>query len=89
MLCARSASRRTVWNVRLSARGAVIATSLRARPAEDKAAICAGVVEHVWPLVAQGHVRPVVHATMPLAEVRAAHELMGASGHTGKIVLTL
>ncbi len=73
----------------LGKRGAVIATSLRARPAEDKAAICAGVVEHVWPLVAQGHVRPIVHATMPLDQARAAHELMGASGHTGKIVLTL
>ena len=73
----------------LGKRGAVIATSLRSRPAADKATICAAVVEHVWPLVAEGHVRPVVHDTMPLAEVRAAHELMGASGHTGKIVLTL
>ena len=35
-------------------RGAVIATSLRARPVEEKAAICASVVEHVWPLVADG-----------------------------------
>ena len=41
----------------LSKRGAVIATSLRTRPVEDKAAICAAVVEHVWPLVADGSVR--------------------------------
>ena len=38
----------------LRKRGAVIATTLRARPAEEKAAICASVVEHVWPLVADG-----------------------------------
>ena len=73
----------------LRKRGAVIATSLRARPLEEKAAICAAVVEHVWPLVADGAVRPVVHATMPLTEVRDAHEQMEAGGHIGKILLTV
>ncbi len=73
----------------LRKRGAVIATSLRSRPIADKAAICAQVVETVWPLVADGLVRPIVHEVMPLEDVRAAHELMEASGHTGKIVLTL
>src|SRR6476469_6485189 len=61
-------------NALLRKRGAVFATSLRARPGEEKAAICAAVVEHVWPLVAQGLVHPVVHGTMPLEEARAAHE---------------
>ena len=73
----------------LNKRGAVIATSLRGRPVEGKAAICASVVEHVWPLVADGTVRPIVETTMPLADVRRAHELMDAGSHTGKIVLTL
>lgn len=73
----------------LRKRAAVIATSLRARPLEEKAEICAAVVEHVWPLVADGSVRPVVHATMPLADVTAAHELIDSSGHVGKIVLTV
>ncbi|MCW2813601.1 MAG: ppsC [Nocardioides sp.] len=73
----------------LSKRGAVIATSLRGRPAAGKAVICASVVEHVWPLVADGTIRPVVEQTMPLEEVRRAHELMDAGSHTGKIVLTL
>jgi putative PIG3 family NAD(P)H quinone oxidoreductase len=72
----------------LRKRGAVIATSLRARPVDEKSAICAAVVEHVWPLVAEGLVRPVVHATMPLAEVAAAHALMESGDHMGKIVLT-
>jgi putative PIG3 family NAD(P)H quinone oxidoreductase len=69
-------------------RGAVVATSLRSRPTEEKAAICAAVVEHVWPLVADGTIRPVVHATLPLDRVADAHRLMEESGHTGKIVLT-
>ena len=73
----------------LRKRGAVIATSLRGRPVPEKAAICAAVVEHVWPLVADGRVRPVVNGTMPLEEIRAAHELMESGDHTGKILLTL
>lgn len=73
----------------LRKRGAVIATTLRTRPTAEKAAICAAVVEHVWPLLAEGLVRPVVHGTMPLEQIRAAHELMESGDHTGKIVLTL
>jgi len=73
----------------LGKRGAVIATSLRPRPVEEKAAICASVVEHVWPLYADGSVRPIVHTTMPLAEAAAAHELMESSDHTGKILLRI
>jgi putative PIG3 family NAD(P)H quinone oxidoreductase len=75
-------------NALLRKRGAVIATSLRARPVEDKAAVCASVVENVWPLVADGTVRPVVHTTMALEDVAAAHALMESSDHIGKIVLT-
>ena len=72
----------------LSKRGAVIATSLRGRPPADKASICASVVEHVWPLVADGSVKPVVHATFPLAQAAEAHQMMEAGDHIGKIVLT-
>ncbi len=72
----------------LRKRGAVIATSLRARPVEEKAAICAAVVEHVWPLVKDGSVRPVVHATLPLDRAADAHRMMEAGDHVGKILLT-
>ena len=72
----------------LRKRGAVIATSLRARPVEEKAAICASVVEHVWPLVADGAVKTLVHTTLPLEEAREGHRIMEASDHIGKIVLT-
>ncbi len=72
----------------LRKRGAVVATALRARPPADKGAICASVVEHVWPLVSDGQVRPIVHTTMPLDQAAAAHALMEAGDHSGKIVLT-
>ncbi|MGZ8737616.1 MAG: NAD(P)H-quinone oxidoreductase [Nocardioides sp.] len=72
----------------LNKRGAVIAASLRSRPVTEKAAICAAVVEHVWPLVADGSVKPIVHTTLPLEKAGEAHRLMEDSGHIGKIVLT-
>ena len=72
----------------LRKRAAVIATSLRARPVPEKAAICASVVEHVWPLVADGSIKTLVHTTLPLEQVREAHRTMEASDHVGKIVLT-
>jgi putative PIG3 family NAD(P)H quinone oxidoreductase len=72
----------------LAKRGAVIATSLRARPVDEKTTICASVVEHLWPLVADGTVKPVVHATFPLDQAGEAHRIMEAGGHVGKIVLT-
>ncbi|KQY57539.1 MULTISPECIES: NAD(P)H-quinone oxidoreductase [unclassified Nocardioides] len=72
----------------LSKRGAVIATSLRARPTEEKSAICGSVVEHIWPLIEDGQVRPVVHTTLPLDRIAEAHQLMEDSGHVGKILVT-
>jgi putative PIG3 family NAD(P)H quinone oxidoreductase len=68
-------------------RGAVISTALRGRPVSEKATICAAVVEHVWPLVADGTIRPIIERTVPLAEAATAHALMESGSHTGKIVL--
>ncbi|WP_227487012.1 NAD(P)H-quinone oxidoreductase [Nocardioides malaquae] len=73
----------------LTKRASVIATSLRARPLDQKAAICADVVAHVWPLVADGQVQPVVHEVMALEDVARAHEIVDSSAHVGKVVLTL
>ena len=75
--------------VLLRKRASVTATSLRGRPASEKAAICCGVVENVWPLVASGAVRTIVETTLPLESVGEAHQLMEDGGHVGKIVLTL
>ena len=69
-------------------RGTVISTTLRARPAEQKAAIVAAVRSDVWPLVESGQIRPVIDRVLPFAEAAQAHRVMTASTHTGKIVLT-
>jgi putative PIG3 family NAD(P)H quinone oxidoreductase len=73
----------------LAKRAAVLATSLRARPAAEKAAIVASVREHVWPLVGSGEVRPVVDTTLPLERAGEAHRRLEASEHVGKVLLTL
>lgn len=72
----------------LSKRGAVIATSLRGRQADGKARICASVVEHVWPLVADGSITPVVSAVLTLDEVADAHRLIESGDNIGKVLLT-
>jgi NADPH2:quinone reductase len=62
-------------------------STLRARPIADKAAIAGRLREKVWPLLAAGRVRPVLHQSFPLTEAGAAHALMESSGHIGKIAL--
>ena len=73
----------------LARRAAVIATSLRTRSAAEKATIVAAVREHVWPLIEAGRIAPVVHARYPLTQAAQAHRSLEASGHIGKILLTL
>jgi putative PIG3 family NAD(P)H quinone oxidoreductase len=72
----------------LSKRAAIIATTLRARPLGEKAAIVAAVREHVWPLIEAGAVRPVVDRTLPITEAAEAHRVMEASTHVGKVLLS-
>ena len=71
----------------MAKRGAVVATSLRARPLDEKAAIVAAVREHVWPLLADGRVKPVVDRVLPMSAAAEAHRLMESSTHIGKILL--
>jgi NADPH:quinone reductase-like Zn-dependent oxidoreductase len=72
----------------LRKRAAVSATSLRARPPAEKAAIVAAVREHVWPLIEAGRVRPVVDRELPMPEASAAHRVVEESGHVGKVLLS-
>jgi len=72
----------------LSKRAAIHATSLRARPVEEKAAICRGVEAELWPLMSSGRVRPVIGARFAMPDVAAAHALVAGSGHVGKVLLT-
>jgi putative PIG3 family NAD(P)H quinone oxidoreductase len=73
----------------MSRRGSVIATGLRTRSVVDKGRILAEVVGHVWPLIAEKKVRPIVYATFPLAEVARAHQTLEQSTQLGKVLLTL
>ncbi|MEU9988724.1 NAD(P)H-quinone oxidoreductase [Streptomyces sp. NPDC048045] len=71
----------------LHKRAAITATSLRARPLGEKAAIVAAVREHVWPLLEAGQIRPVVDRELPMPEAAEAHRVLEASGHIGKVLL--
>lgn len=71
----------------LTRRATVLGTTLRSRPPDEKAAIVADVVAHVWPHVAAGRVRPVVHARLPLAQAGRAHELLDSGEVFGKLLL--
>jgi NADPH2:quinone reductase len=64
-------------------------STLRPRSPAEKAAIADSLREKVWPLLAQGRCKPVIHATFPLAEAAKAHALMESGAHSGKIVLTV
>ncbi|MCX3063855.1 NAD(P)H-quinone oxidoreductase [Streptomyces beihaiensis] len=73
----------------LGKRGAITATTLRARPLAEKAAVVAAVREHVWPLIEGGHVRPVVDRELPMSDAAQGHRVLEESGHIGKVLLTL
>ena len=64
-------------------------STLRSRPADEKARLAAAVETTVWPWVASGAVRPRVEATFPLEKAALAHLRLEAGDHVGKIVLTV
>lgn len=64
-------------------------STLRARPADEKARLIAEVGHKVWPWVAQGRVRPPIDAVYPLDRARDAHLRLEAGAHVGKIVLVV
>ena len=75
------------WRFIMLKRLTVTGSTLRASPAERKARLARELRESVWPLLAQGKVRSVIHATFDLADVAKAHALMESSKHIGKIML--
>jgi NADPH:quinone reductase-like Zn-dependent oxidoreductase len=71
----------------LMKRAAVLGTTLRSRPAAEKAAIVAAVREHVWPLLESGEIRPVIDRVLPLPDAAEAHRVVEAGEHVGKVLL--
>jgi putative PIG3 family NAD(P)H quinone oxidoreductase len=68
-------------------RASLYATTLRARPASEKAAVVAAVRDHVWPLVSAGKVAAIIDRELPMSQAPQAHQAMAASEHIGKILL--
>jgi putative PIG3 family NAD(P)H quinone oxidoreductase len=74
----------------IAKRAGVIGTALRARPVEgpgSKSEIVAEVVRNVWPMIADGRVRPVIGAEFPIAQATAAHQLLDSGEVAGKVLL--
>ena len=69
-------------------RASVHGTTLRARPAEQKARIVASTEAFVWPMIESGDVRPVIDQVLPLDQAPEAHRLIAAGENIGKVVLT-
>jgi NADPH:quinone reductase len=64
-------------------------STLRPRTVAQKALVAEGVKRNVWPLLTARRVRPIIHATFPLAQAADGHRLMESSNHIGKIMLTV
>jgi NADPH2:quinone reductase len=62
-------------------------STLRPRSVAEKAEIARELEAKVWPLLAEGKCKPVIHARFPLAEAAKAHALMESNAHVGKIIL--
>ncbi len=62
-------------------------STLRARPAEEKARLAAAIRQTVWPWIEAGQVRPIIDARFALEDAASAHHRLEARGHIGKILL--
>ena len=74
----------------MAKRAGVISTALRSRPVDGpsgKSAIVASVVENVWPMVADGRVRPIIGAELPVEQASDAHRLLESGDAHGKVLL--
>ncbi len=67
----------------------ITGSTLRPQTVERKGTIAGALKELIWPLIASGSIKPVIHATFPLAEAAEAHRLMESGNHIGKIVLVV
>jgi putative PIG3 family NAD(P)H quinone oxidoreductase len=73
----------------MARRASITATALRSRSVAEKAAIMAGVRAEIWPLIEAGRIHPVIDRIVPMPEAAAAHALVAASDHVGKVLLAV
>jgi NADPH2:quinone reductase len=67
----------------------ITGSTLRARNDDFKTAIANKLQQNVWPLLANGKIRPIINSTFNLEDANQAHALMESSQHIGKIILTV
>ena len=67
----------------------IIGSTLRSRTPAVKAEILAGIVRDVYPKIEAGLVKPTIHATLPITEAEAAHDILYKGQNVGKVVLTV
>ena len=65
----------------------VIGSTLRSRPAAEKARLVSAFVDRFGAAIEAGRLRPVIDTVLPLAQAAEAHRIMKASTHFGKIAL--
>jgi NADPH2:quinone reductase len=63
--------------------------TLRSASREEKAILRQGILDHIWPEITAGHIKPFISRTFPLSEAAAAHSFMEDGKHIGKIVLEI
>jgi putative PIG3 family NAD(P)H quinone oxidoreductase len=74
----------------MAKRAGVISTALRSRPVggpSGKAAVVESVVANVWPMIADGRVRPIIGAELPIERAADAHRLLESGDAHGKVLL--
>lgn len=71
----------------LQKRLTITGSTLRARTPQEKGLIARALESHVWPLIARGLVRPIVHGLFPLAQAADAHRELESGRVIGKLVL--
>jgi NADPH2:quinone reductase len=67
----------------------ITGSTLRSRDSNFKSAIATKLEANIWPLLASGEIKPIIHTVFPIEDAAKAHELMESSSHIGKIVLSL
>lgn len=77
------------FSIMMRKRCTITGSTLRPRTPAEKGVIARDLLEHVWPLIEQGTVRPVIYAMLPLAHAAEAHRIMEESHHIGKLILVV
>jgi len=77
------------FNIVLMKNLTLMATTLRGRADQEKGRIRDALLREVWPLIAQGRIKPVIDSRFPLRDADAAQQRMRAGGHSGKILLEM